>query len=344
MNVNYFSSIVSSQTFNTNIYDASRNQRTFGGNVVGAWANYSLNGTFDRSEYFYDANSSADHRQLAARRVSAQRAAARRIADLLFGRRRVRRPLRESTRTSGTTKADSSLARYDFNPQIRYPFKKWQWFTVNSTISWRDTYYTRSLNPANSTVVDEGVNRQFFEFQSQLLGPVFTRVWNTPDNGYAEKFKHSIEPYLNLDRTTGIDTFSRIVQLEGIDAIVGDSTRLTYGVNNRFYAKRRPKSDSPVRTAQAREIFDIELSQSYYTDRVPRTRPAVHDQLQRARAEPFLSAGAQRAHAADRPVQCAVHRGNRQPVSGAADGVGVGHLLADQRTCSARPGRGPSAR
>ena len=33
MNVNYFSSIVSSQTFNTNIYDASRNQRSFGGNV-----------------------------------------------------------------------------------------------------------------------------------------------------------------------------------------------------------------------------------------------------------------------------------------------------------------------
>jgi hypothetical protein len=114
--------------------------------------------------------------------------------------------------------------------------------------------------------VDEGVNRQFFEFQSQLLGPVLTKVWNTPDNGYAEKFKHSIEPYLNLDRTTAIDSFNQIVQLEGIDAIVGNSTRLTYGVNNRFYAKQRPKSDSPGRTAQAREILDIGFSQSYYSD------------------------------------------------------------------------------
>ena len=57
-NVNYFSSIESSQTFNTNIYDISRNQRAFGGNVVGAWGTYSLNGTLDHREYFYDLNTS----------------------------------------------------------------------------------------------------------------------------------------------------------------------------------------------------------------------------------------------------------------------------------------------
>ena len=42
---------------------------------------------------------------------------------------------------------DQSLQRFDFTPQIRFPFKKWQWFTVNSTLSWRDTYYSRSLDP-----------------------------------------------------------------------------------------------------------------------------------------------------------------------------------------------------
>src|SRR5262249_851022 len=50
--VDYFSSLVTSQTFNTNIYDFSRNQRTFGGNVIGAWGTYSLNATLDHSEYF----------------------------------------------------------------------------------------------------------------------------------------------------------------------------------------------------------------------------------------------------------------------------------------------------
>src|SRR3954451_20749194 len=50
--VNYFSSIVTSQAYNTNIYDSSRNNRSFGGNVVGAWGKYSLNVTMNHSEYF----------------------------------------------------------------------------------------------------------------------------------------------------------------------------------------------------------------------------------------------------------------------------------------------------
>ena len=37
--------------------NASSNQRNFGGNVVGAWGTYSLNGTFDRPEYFYSQRS-----------------------------------------------------------------------------------------------------------------------------------------------------------------------------------------------------------------------------------------------------------------------------------------------
>ncbi len=35
MNINYFSSIVSKQTLNTNIYDTSTNLRNIGGNVIG---------------------------------------------------------------------------------------------------------------------------------------------------------------------------------------------------------------------------------------------------------------------------------------------------------------------
>ena len=101
-NVNYFSSIATSQTFNTNIYDASRNQRIFGGNVVGAWGSYSLNGTFDHSEYFYNHDRLGVVGQLAARRVHAQRAADRSDSPVYFSRRHAssRTSLR-STRTTG---------------------------------------------------------------------------------------------------------------------------------------------------------------------------------------------------------------------------------------------------
>jgi hypothetical protein len=163
---------------------------------------------------------------------------------------------------------DSGLTRFDISPQIRYPFKRWQWFTVNSTLSWRDTYYTRSYAPGTDplvgtqTVVEEGINRPVFTFQSQIVGPVFNRVWDTPENGYAEKFKHSIEPVLTVDRTSSVENFNRIIQFDGIDSYVG-GTRYTYGLNNRFYAKRRLVPGQP---AQSREIFDVELSQSYYTN------------------------------------------------------------------------------
>ena len=112
---------------------------------------------------------------------------------------------------------------------------------------------------------DEGLNRRFFEFRTQFLGPVFTRIWNTPDNGYAEKFKHTIEPYLSIDRTSSIDNQSQIVILEGIDSIYGNTTRYDYGLNNRFYAKRRSPANSPLRVSQAREILDVTVAQSYYT-------------------------------------------------------------------------------
>ena len=44
-----------SQTFNNATSTTpSRNNRSFGGNLVGAWGKYSLNATFDHSEYFYN--------------------------------------------------------------------------------------------------------------------------------------------------------------------------------------------------------------------------------------------------------------------------------------------------
>ncbi len=67
---------------------------------------------------------------------------------------------------------------------------------------------------------------------------MFNRVWDTPDNGYAEKFKHSIEPVLTINRTSSVDNIDQIVKLDGIDNFVGGTT-LTYGLNNRFYAKRK---------------------------------------------------------------------------------------------------------
>ena len=273
--VSYFSSIVSSQTFNTNIYDASRNSRSIRGNVAGAWRGYTLNGTLDYLEYFFDPTNSSVSGSWP--RIGISRGE-RPIGDspLYFSvNGEVARLLRQSKvsttdATTGATTAtdiDTGLGRFDVAPQIRYPFKQWQWFTVNNTLSWHQTYYTRTYaldadGRPTPVVVDVGLNRPVFTYQAQIVGPVFNRVWDTPTNGYAEKFKHTIEPVLTIDRTSAVDAFQRVVLFDGIDSYVGGA-RYTYGLNNRFYAKRK---QAPGQPAVAREIVDVGVSQSYYTN------------------------------------------------------------------------------
>src|SRR5438552_703682 len=238
----------------------------------GAWGGYSLNATFDRSEYFYNTTDSSVNG--GAPRVSVTKSERSLFgSDLYYSLNGEYAALVREDITSTSPLVDKSLSRLDFSPQIRFPFKKWQWFTVNSSVGWRDTFYTRSLDatkadPVTGTIppdalVDEHLNRTYFTFAAQAVGPVFTRVWDTPGGGYAEKFKHSVEPYLNVQRTTSIDSANRIVLLDSTDYSVGNTTQLGYGVRNRFYAK--PHAE-PGRPSVPREIFDLEVSQTYYSN------------------------------------------------------------------------------
>jgi LPS-assembly protein len=265
----YFSSITSMQTFNSSVADSTRNQRTIGANVVGAWGVYSLNGTYNRVQQFYDQSDSTlvgSAPSLSLTRT--ERPLASTVPVYVSFSGQYARLLYDSR--SPNVDVNQSLSRVDLLPQIRYPFKRWEWLTVNASLTWRDTYYTRSLDPTTTdpvtgrfTILDQGLNRRFFTTQAQIVGPVFNRIWDTPNNGYAEKFKHSIEPFLNIARTSSVDNYAQIVQIDTVDSIVGGTTQLTYGVRNRFYAKRRTG-----RVSQAVEFLTVELTQSYYSNQL----------------------------------------------------------------------------
>ena len=261
--VDYFSSLSTNQTLHSNFYDASNGRRSYGGNIAGSVRGYSINGTFDRREQFYSTSSSS----LIG---TAPRVAVSRGERPLYRNSAVYFALGsefvqfERENRSGDIVSDSGVGRLDLNPQIRYPFKRWQWFTVNSTASWRNTFYTRTYAPNDQTrVVDEALNRQFFTLTANAIGPVFNRVFNTPDNGYAERFKHTIEPFVTVQRTTPIDNFSRIIRTDATDSVVGNATNYTYGLNNRIYARRRTGASQ---TTIAQEIVTVDLRQTYYTD------------------------------------------------------------------------------
>ena len=269
--VDYFSSLVTQQSFNTNYVNAFSQTRSFGGNAVGAWSGYSMNATLEHTDSFATQAISSTYGSWPKFSLSRNERLIPGTPLYFSASGEYAGLLRSGKNTDDPTQDyNQDVTRFDFNPQIRFPFKKWQWFTVNSTLAWRDTHYSRSLFVTDPTTgataasaIDAPLNRTFFTAQSQIIGPVFNRVFDTPNNGYAEKFKHTIEPFLTVSRTSAIDNFDNIIKIDGTDNYVGGTTQLTYGINNRFYAKR---SLGPGLRSQPIEILDVSITQTHYTD------------------------------------------------------------------------------
>jgi LPS-assembly protein len=277
-NAQYFSSLQTNQLYQQNVYDASNRQRSFGVNVSGIWGTHSLSGTYDRRETFYLFNEENSTLYGSAPRLNYARSE-RPIGGtpIYFGLtgeyvNLVRRD-RQNVLVDGVpqlNERDSGLHRFDVLPQVRFPFTRWPFLTINSSAGWRTTWWSESYDPdtINQTPpvpavqISDPLTRSYFDLQSTITGPVFTRIFNTPNSGYADKFKHVIEPTVSIQRTTAIDEFDRIVRLDGTDSVVGQVTRIAYGLTNRLYAKRR-RGGVP---GTAREVLTFGLTQSFYTD------------------------------------------------------------------------------
>jgi LPS-assembly protein len=258
--VDYFTDIRTQQAYNTNIFDTSRSTRMYGGSISGTVAGLSVNGNYDRIEYF----SGATDRTVTG---GTPRVTVTRNESPLFGS-----PIYFSVNGEyaslvrqtqfGSAVSDRGLTRLDVMPVIRVPFTKLQFLTVNTSVAWRGTYWTRSQLPDQSgIVVDRSLSRTYVDVQARVTGPVVSRVWSTPNNGYAEKWKHSVEPFFNVQRVTMVDNFDRIVQLDATDYILGGTTRIDYGLANRVLVKRQGAAG-----ASAREILGFSLGQTYYSD------------------------------------------------------------------------------
>jgi LPS-assembly protein len=253
---NYFSSLVAQQRYQQNIYNATNRTRSFGMNLVRNWGANNISGTIDRNETF---TNDSDSTVFGSRpRVSYSRGE-KQIAKLpvYFGTTAEYVTL-VRTANVGTRQTDLGLSRADLFPRIRIPFTKLPYLTFNSSIGFRETYWSQSLTDRaeGSLRAPDSIHRRYFQFATTITGPVLTKIFNTPGSTYAQKFKHVIEPTLTLERTTAIENFDNIVKLDGTDYVKGHMTSATYGLSNRLYAKKE----------SSREILSVSVSQSYYTD------------------------------------------------------------------------------
>ena len=205
--VDYFSSLTTQQLYNTNIYEASRRQRTYGGSVTGSWAGVSVTGNFQRSELF---TSDTD---------SIVNGYAPSITTNLSSKRIGRLPIYAAVNSELSNiiyqdkrrlvQTDLGLERFDATPTLRAALSKWPFLNVNASVGYRVTYFSESLNE-RQLQVPVPLTRQYFDLRTDLVGPVFSKVY-TPNNAIADRLKHVIEPNFNIQHITDFENLSRVV-------------------------------------------------------------------------------------------------------------------------------------
>jgi LPS-assembly protein len=252
-NANYFSSLAAQQLYQQDFFRATQSTRSFGGNIGANFREYVLTGVVDRTDFISGATGNNVTTYGGLPRVTFTRGE-RPIGKsrVYFGVTTEYFSILRSTTVDDVELSNQGLTRVDVNPAIRFPFTKWPFLTVNTAVGWRGTYWSESLSPINRAQVPESVRRQYFDFNTRITGPVFTRIFNRPER----KFKHVIEPSFTIRRVTGFDVFDRIVQLDWTDNQVPDLFQVTYALTNRIYAKKDI----------SREVLSVNVYQSRYSD------------------------------------------------------------------------------
>ncbi len=254
--IDYFSDVEVQQTYQRDIFRATNSSRTFGGNVTGSWNAYTLNATADVRETFFGVADASLHG--AGPRISFNQSE-RQIGTLplYYGFTSEYANLFQRQGFGGR-ETDAGLVRYDVNPLVRAPFTRWPFLTFNASAGYRRTHWRESIDLATTEQVDVPISRSLFEFVTEVTGPVFVKIWDTPNTGYSERMKHVIEPWVVVERTTAVDNFERIVRIDSTDSIVGNTTRFRYGVDNRFFASRGDGG--------THEFLTVGVEQTYYSD------------------------------------------------------------------------------
>ncbi len=260
--IDYASDITSQQLYQQNVYQASNASRQIEVGLTGDWTGFSLGALFQRTETF--TNSENSQLYGSSPRVTAAIAPQRLFGSPVYGSVNVNGGyLPYKTLRNGIVTADRSLGRADMVSTVRAPLSRLTFLTVNTSASYRTTYYTRSLS-TSGRIVDDPLVRKYFSVQSQIIGPVLSRIWQTPSSLSSERMKHLIEPTFAVEYATLVRNSPLVVvQGDTSDVILGGASSLTYGLNNRLLSRGRTLNGVQGGTS---EVLTVGIEQTYYTN------------------------------------------------------------------------------
>jgi LPS-assembly protein len=257
--VEYFSDVTTQQLYQQNSYQRSMSRRLISGGVTGNFGPATLGAYYSRSEQFSDSVNSTVYGSTP--RITGNVAPSRLFGTPIYASLNTEYIFQPNRRLQdGVETSDESLARMDIAPALRVPLSRLSYLSVTTNAAWRQTYFSRSVD-ASGALIAEPVNRQYVSVQTDVIGPVFSKIWDTPDSGYAERMKHVIEPTFNVEYISEIANQARMPISDSSVVAVGGATNVTYGLTNRLLARTRGSGDARGST---REFLTVGVQQTYY--------------------------------------------------------------------------------
>jgi LPS-assembly protein len=257
---NYFTDVSSIQLYQQDLFDLSRHDRYF-------------NGSITRNFRYYRFQALAERRDVYTDRTTAQRRGRLPQVNFWVSGLRVKNLLQfgfdgevagiENIPNISQPATSTSLWRADARPTVRFTPRGLSFLSGSAYANWRLTHWTDSLDPLTGTPRPVAITRPLAEIGGDIVGPTVSRVFNTPKNGYAEKFQHKIQPRVSVQWFSAFDRFNEVIKNDpGVDSLVGGNATLTYSLDNIVLAKRLLGGG----TSRATQILRVGVSQSYYTE------------------------------------------------------------------------------
>jgi LPS-assembly protein len=261
--LDYFTDLVTQQLYNQNLYAATRNRRLIEGGLTAGLGPLMTSMLYQRSEVFTSERTSQIYGS--APRVSASLAPQRLFNAPIYASANAEYAVLPNRSISdGVVVADNGYSRLDVSPTVRVPLSRLTFLSLNTSAAYRATHYSRSAVLSTESTVDDPYTRQYASLRSEVIGPVFNRIWDR-QSGFAERIKHVIEPAFTVDFTSNFDDFNRTPRSGNdiTDFVVSGSTKVSYGLTNRVFARTRAVDGVRGTT---REILTVGLQQTYYTN------------------------------------------------------------------------------